>query len=131
MRTYETVVILNPELAGDELTAQIDKLKGYLEGEQAEMLNIDNWGTRKLAYMVKKQPRGIYVLYIYKAPADAIKEFERRMRIDDAVLKFQTVLLEDGYEAPVVAAEEANDEPAEAEAATEPATEAAEGETTA
>jgi len=126
MRTYETVVIINPDLVGDELTAQIDKLKGYLEGEQAEILNIDNWGTRKLAYLVKKQPRGTFVLYIYKAPATAIAEFERRLRIEDAVLKFQTVHLENGYQAPVEpASEEAGDETESTETAT------AEGEETA
>ncbi|ORJ63024.1 30S ribosomal protein S6 [Geothermobacter hydrogeniphilus] len=128
MRTYETVVILHPDLIGDELTAQIDKLKGYLEGEQAEILNIDNWGSRKLAYLVRKQPRGTFVLYIYQAPAAAIAEFERRLRIEDSVLKFQTVQLEKGYQAPAEpVAEESEEETASPVAETE----TAEGEATA
>lgn len=98
MRSYETVVILSPELAGDELTGMMEKLKGVLESQSAEILKVDNWGTRKLAYAVKKQARGTYLLMIYQANPEIIAEFERRLRIDDAVLKFQTVLLEDGYQ---------------------------------
>jgi len=102
MRTYETLVILTPELAGEELTAMIEKLQGVLESQGVEVLKVDNWGTRKLAYLIRKQARGTYVLMIYQAEGEVIAEFERRLRIDDAVLKFQTVYLEDGYQEPVV-----------------------------
>lgn len=104
-RTYETLVILHPDLAGDELTAMIEKLEGILQKQNAEILKTDNWGSRKLAYMIKKQPRGTYVLMVYTAAAEVIAEFERRLRLDDGVLKFQTVLLEDGYQEPEVAEE--------------------------
>jgi len=117
MRTYESIVILHPELAGDELTESVEKLKGLLEQQQAEILKVDNWGTKKLAYLVKKQARGTYVLLIYKADADVIAEFERRLRIDEMVLKFQTIYLEEGYveppaeaKAPEAAEQDAADE---------------------
>jgi small subunit ribosomal protein S6 len=123
MRTYESIVILHPELAGDELTAGIEKLTGLLEQQNAEILKVDNWGTRKLAYLVKKQARGTYILLIFKADADVITEFERRLRIDEKVLKFQTIYLEDGYvetpvevKEPAAAVEDEADEDAQAEA---------------
>ena len=114
-RTYETLVILHPDLAGDELTAMIEKLEGILQKQNAEILKTDNWGSRKLAYMIKKQPRGTYVLMVYTAAAEVIAEFERRLRLDDGVLKFQTVLLEDGYQEPEVAEEAPAAEGAEVE----------------
>lgn len=125
MRTYESIVILHPELAGDELTATVEKITGLLEEQQAEILKVDNWGTRKLAYLVKKQARGTYVLLVFNAAAEVIAEYERRLRLDEKVIKFQTVYLENGYvEAP------AKSEPAETEAAAaaESADESAEAE---
>ena len=99
MRTYETIFIVEPSLVGEEYTAIVDKFKGVLSDQGANILKVDEWGTRKLAYMVKKQNRGTYVLVAYEAPPTAIKEFERRMRIDEAIIKFQTVHLPKGLEA--------------------------------
>ena len=55
----------------------IDKYKKILVDEGASVLKVDNWGTRTLAYTVKKQTQGCYVLVIFDAPAEAIAEFER------------------------------------------------------
>ena len=78
-----------------------------------QILKVDEWGTRKLAYPVKKQTRGTYVLVAYEAGSTVIAEFERRMRIDDAIIKFQTVYLENGLPAEPAPATEAAGEVAE------------------
>ncbi len=115
MRTYETIYIIHPEVVGDEYAAVVEKFKGVLSDQGGEILKVDEWGTRKLAYPVKKQARGSFVLMAYEAGAVVISELERRFRIDDKVMKFQTVQLEKGLEV-APAAEEAE---AGAEAATE------------
>jgi len=102
MRTYEAIFIVHPEVTGDDLTAIIDKYKTILTDQGANVLKAENWGTRTLAYTVKKQAKGCYILFIFDAEPTVISEFERRMRIDDKVIKFQTVHLEGGYEAPPV-----------------------------
>ena len=126
MRTYETIFIVNPQVAGDEYTAVVEKFKGVLTDQQAELLKVDEWGTKRLAYPVKKHEQGTYVLVVFNAGNDVVKEFERRMRLDDAIIKFQTLILEGGFEVPVeteaVAVEESTEEEAE-EATTEEATE--------
>lgn len=132
MRTYESIFIVHPEVVGDDQTAIIDKYKQVLTDQGSEILKVENWGVRTLAYPVKKQSKGCYVLVIFDANPEVIAEFERRMRIDDKVIKFQTVMLENGYEAPVAeaapqevakeadeAVEEAADAPAEVAAAAE------------
>ena len=137
MRTYESIFIVHPEVVGDDQTALIDKYKTILSDQGADVLKLENWGTRTLAYQVKKQSKGCYVLVIFDAEPTVIAEFERRMRIDEKVIKFQTIILEGGYEAPPVveaapeeapaedaeATESATEAPAEAEAATEESTE--------
>ncbi len=99
MRTYETIFIVHPDVAGDAYTATVDKFKGILADQGAEILKVDEWGARKLAYPVKKQNRGSYVLVVYQAGPTVIAEFERRMRIDENIIKFQTVHLEKGFQA--------------------------------
>ena len=102
MRTYESIFIVHPDVVGDDQTAIIDKFKTILTDQGAEILKLENWGVRTLAYPVKKQTKGCYVLVIFDAEATVIAEYERRMRIDEKVIKFQTVVLEGGYVAPPV-----------------------------
>jgi len=118
MRTYESIFIVHPDVVGDDQTTIIDKFMTILTDQGAEILKLDNWGVRTLAYPVKKQTKGCYVLVIFDAEATVIAEYERRMRIDEKVIKFQTVVLEGGYVAPPVV-----------EAAPEEATTEADGDT--
>lgn len=121
MRGYETMCIVDPEVVGDAYTAILDKFKGILADQKAELLKVDEWGERKLAYPILKKDRGIYVLFFFEAESDALNEFERRLRLDESIMRFQTVRYEQGNE-PV--AEEAPQ--VEEAAADAPAEEAAE-----
>jgi small subunit ribosomal protein S6 len=94
MRTYETLFIVHPEVVGDDLTALIEKYRKVLTDQQAVVFKADNWGSRALAYPVKKQSRGSYVLALFEGPSTVVAEFERRLRIDEKVIKYQTVLFE-------------------------------------
>jgi small subunit ribosomal protein S6 len=97
MRTYENIMIVHPDKVADEYNAVVEKFKGVLADLNANLLKVDEWGVRKLAYPVKKQGRGSYVLTIFEADPTIIDEYERRLRLDEAVIKFQTVLLEKGF----------------------------------
>jgi small subunit ribosomal protein S6 len=122
MRTYETIFIIHPDAVGEAYSAIVDKFKGVLNDQGCNVLKVEEWGTRKLSYTVKKQGRGSYVLVAYEAGPKVIAEFERRLRIDENIIKFQTVLLENGLEetvAPKEGAAEAFADAAEAEEETE------------
>ncbi len=94
MRTYETLFIVHPEVVGDDLAALIEKYRKVLTDQQAVVIKADNWGSRNLAYPVKKQTRGSFVLTVFEGAPSVIAEFERRLRIDEKVIKYQTVLFE-------------------------------------
>jgi len=100
MRTYEHIFIVHPDTVGEEYAAVLDKFKGVLTDQGANILKLDEWGTRKMAYPVKKQSRGTYVLVVFESEAGVVAEFERRLRIDEKIIKFQTLLLPKGMEAP-------------------------------
>lgn len=101
MRTYETLFIVHPDVVGDDLAALIEKYRKVLTDQGATVLKADNWGSRNLAYPVKKQARGSYVLTVFEGAPSVIAEFERRLRIDEKVIKYQTVLFEGPAAAPV------------------------------
>jgi len=100
MRTYELMFIVHPDNAGDAFTAVIDKYKGVLAQQGCELLKTEEWGERKLAYPIKKQGRGSYVLCYFRAQPGVIDEIERRLRIDDNVMRFIVVQREKGFEPP-------------------------------
>ena len=106
-RTYESIFIVRPDLTGDAYTAVIDKFKGVLTDQGASIIKIDEWGVRKLAYTVKKQNRGSYVLVIFEAEPKVILEYERRLRLDESIIKFINIHLEKGFVLPSVATEPA------------------------
>lgn len=112
MRTYEHIFIVHPEVVGDDYAAILDKFKNILTEQGANILKVDEWGARKLAYPVKKQTRGTYVLVTFEADSPVIAEFERRLRLDEKIIKFQTIVLPNGIE---IAAEEPVEEAPAAE----------------
>jgi small subunit ribosomal protein S6 len=104
MRNYESLYIVQPELIGDELNAMIEKFQGVLTEQGAEIHKLDNWGTRKLAYPINKVGRGTYIQTLFSAKPEVIAEYERRMRLDENVLRFLTVKFDGEF--PAVAAEQ-------------------------
>ncbi|MFH7325055.1 30S ribosomal protein S6 [Desulfurivibrio sp. C05AmB] len=99
MRNYETVIIIRPGLAAEaELTAIIDKYSGVINAHQGEIAGADRWGLKKLAYPIKKENQGFYIMLRFTCEPDGIKEMERLLRIDDRILKYLTVKLIDNQE---------------------------------
>jgi small subunit ribosomal protein S6 len=93
MNMYETVVIINPSMSDDDTKAIIDKLTEIIKTAGGEMLKVDAWGKRKLAYEMNKQKLGNYFLLIYKTPSAGIKKLEEYFKVLDDVLKFMVVKL--------------------------------------
>jgi small subunit ribosomal protein S6 len=124
MRKYETLVLLNPEMPAESSQALIGGFTGVVERENGQILVVDDWGMKDLAYPVRKHMRGHYVRLEYAAQGNTVAELERNIRISDAVYKFITVQLDDAFEqgaAEPAAAEPVAAKPAVAEPAAEPA----------
>lgn len=124
MRNYESLYIIHPDVVGDELTAMVEKFQKVLTDQAVEIYKLDNWGTRKLAYPIQKVERGCYVQTLFTAAPEVIAEFERRLRLDEKILRFLTVRYENEFPAivevePVAeeAEEAATEEPVVAEEA--------------
>ena len=94
MNQYETVFILTPVLSDDQMKEAVNKFKGILTDNGAEIINEENWGLKKLAYSIQKKSTGFYVLIEFKAQPELINTLETAYRRDEKVLRFITVKLE-------------------------------------
>ncbi len=95
MRSYEELFIVKPGTPEEEIDAYIGQVKDLITSGKGTVEKADKWGTRKLAYRVQKFNEGIYILIQFTAPADLVREVERRMRNTDTVIKFITVRVDE------------------------------------
>lgn len=123
MRHYETLFIVTPDSSEEDLKAVATKIKGVVSGMNGIVASYDEQGKKKLAYSVKKQNKGYYVLMDYVGSADIVSEIERNMRLDDRVLKYLTVKLADQVD-PESIEPEKSEPPEEAESVETPEEEA-------
>lgn len=95
MRRYETIFIARPNVGEDEIEAITAKATSTIESDGGTILRVNNWGLKKLAYLIKKENQGYYIYIDYAGVPESIAEIERVFRIDDRVLKYLTVKLAD------------------------------------
>ncbi|MBE5822418.1 MAG: 30S ribosomal protein S6 [Clostridiales bacterium] len=88
LNKYETIFIIAP--AVEDKAAVVEKFTAMINGE-GKVENVDEWGNRKLAYEIKKNKEGYYVLINFEAKPTFIDELERVYKITDEVIKFITV----------------------------------------
>ncbi|GAB6085997.1 30S ribosomal protein S6 [Alkaliphilus crotonatoxidans] len=93
MNKYELMYILKPSTEEEKRTQLLEKFKGIVE-TNGEIENVEEWGTRKLAYEINKINEGYYVLVNFNAAADIPKELDRNLKIADEVIRHMIVRLE-------------------------------------
>lgn len=121
MRRYETIFILRPNAGEDDIQRVIDSTVEVITNEAGKAIELNKWGMKKLAYLIKKESLGYYVYLDYAGTPAAVAELERKFRIDDTVLKYMTIKTADemsaeGIEAAIAAREAAATAQAEVEA---------------
>jgi small subunit ribosomal protein S6 len=96
MRRYEVVYVLAPILTEEEVEQYAETYSQAAREHGAEVINVDKWEKRKLAFRVKKYLEGYYtILTIEEEAADAVTELERRFKVNDAVIRFLTVRIDE------------------------------------
>ena len=90
MNNYETVFILTPVLSDAQMKEAVEKIKETLASHNAEIVNEENWGLRKLAYPINKKTTGFYQLIEFKSEPNVIDILETQFRRDERVIRFLT-----------------------------------------
>ena len=91
MNQYETVFIMTPVLSEPQMKETVEKFKGILAEQGAEIINEESWGLKKMAYPIQKKSTGFYQLVEFKAEPQVIEKLEVSFRRDERILRFITV----------------------------------------
>jgi small subunit ribosomal protein S6 len=95
MRYYETIFVVHPNVGEEEYKEVLKKFTTLTERAKGVVVKLDEWGTQRLAHRVKKSDRGYYVLMSYCGGPGISAEIERDLKLDERVLKFQSVKISD------------------------------------
>ena len=95
MANYESVLIARQDLGASQVSNIVSDLRDIIKKEGGEVVRVDNWGLKNLAYRIKKNRKGHYVVMNIAAPANAIAEFERIMRFNEDIIRYMTVKVDE------------------------------------
>lgn len=95
MANYESVLIARQDIGASQVNSLVSDLSEVIKKEGGEVVKVDNWGLKNLAYRIKKNRKGYYVLLNIVAPAKAIAEYERLIRLNEDVIRYMTVRVEE------------------------------------
>ena len=94
-RTYEIMYIAAPETADEDVTKLNESLQQIIENGGGSIVKTDVMGRRKLAYPINKKTEGFYTLFEIEGSGQEIAELERRMRVNDAIIRYLTVRVDE------------------------------------
>jgi len=119
MNRYEIVLVAVSDLSKDEMDGLIERYSAIIAGQKGLVVQVEKWGTRKLAYRIKKQPRGQYILIDFVGDSAVVNELERNLKFDDDILRFLTIKKEDSVDLQEIEREMENAKKAKEEKAAE------------
>ena len=98
MNHYETIYIVNPTLDDEALKEAIDKFSNLIKKLKGYIVKVNEWGKRKLAYELKRFDKGYYVVLDFCALPKMVTELERNLKLDDRILKYITVKIDENVD---------------------------------
>lgn len=95
MRKYELMFIVRPDVPEEDLAKLITQMEGVVTDAGGKIEKVDRMGRRRLAYRVHRYREGQYVLFTVEGGGDMVREFERRLKVNDAVIKHLSVRVDE------------------------------------
>lgn len=92
MTKYETTFILEPGLDEGRVGEEVDRVSQWIKDLGGEVLEVQRWGKKRLAYEIGRKRDGIYTLLLYQGRGAMVKEIERRLRLNEQVMRVLTVM---------------------------------------
>ena len=92
--TYELTYIVNSVISDEQVKAMVSRVTAYVKENAGEIIEVDEWGARRLAFPIQKKRNGYYVNMYFKAPGELIPRLERAMEIDDNILRYLTLRMD-------------------------------------
>lgn len=93
-KNYESAVIINAAIEEEQIEATINRIAELIRVNGGEIVDIDKWGRKRLAYTVEKTKSGYYVIFRFVAPTDLIAKLERMYQLDEFILRHIIIVLD-------------------------------------
>ena len=100
MPLYESTFVARPDVSTQQVETLGEELTEIIRTAGGEVASSENWGLRNLTYKIKKNRKGHYIHFRINAPAEAISEMERNMRLNEDIIRFLTIKVETLDEGP-------------------------------
>ncbi|MDX0564109.1 30S ribosomal protein S6 [Sinorhizobium medicae] len=100
MALYEHVFLARQDITPQQVDGLVEQYKGVIEANGGKVGRVENWGLKSLIYRIKKNRKAHYVLMDIDAPAPAVHEVERQMRINEDILRYMTIAVDKHEEGP-------------------------------
>jgi len=110
MRTYEMLLVLDPDLAEEGIQNTLHKVTDLITDRKGELLTSDEWGLRSLSYPIKSKDKGYYVLAYLRGTPGVVAELDRSLRLMEDVLRHLLIRKEKGFVVPVAQEQERRSE---------------------
>ena len=95
MPLYEHVFLARQDVTAQQVETMVETYKGVIEANGGKVEKIEMWGVKSLAYRIKKNRKAHFTMFNLNAPAPAVAEMERQMRINEDILRFMTIKVEE------------------------------------
>ncbi len=95
MRKYEIIFIATPDLDEENLNNVIEKVKGWIADDKGEVISVDNWGKKRMAYRIRKQRDGQYILITANMEPAAVKNLSQNMRFVESIMRSMITVVEE------------------------------------
>lgn len=92
MKQYESIFVLKPEINDKKVNEQIEKVREFIEKNNGRITAVEKWGKKKLAYLVKKNRFGIYILIRFESEPGLISNLQRNYKLNEDIIRYMTVL---------------------------------------
>lgn len=92
--TYELTYIINGVLNDDQIRGLVNRVTKFIDENGGEIIEVDEWGTRRLAYPIRKKRNGFYVNAYFEAEGDMVARLERALTLEDDILRFLTLKMD-------------------------------------
>lgn len=90
-RFYESMILLNPDEEAESLKSTLEEIKNLIVSSGGEVIGIQEWGLRSLAYKIKKKNKAYYYIIHFRAKPDFVREYERWLELKDSILRYLTL----------------------------------------
>lgn len=90
---YDSTVLINAALDDNQIEAILTRIKDFITSNEGEIREFENWGRKRLAYMVNKSKIGYYAVFRFDAPAEIVSKLDRLFSLDEQILRFLTIKL--------------------------------------